>query len=242
MSDSGRSAAPSRAGLILAFLAIYVIWGSTYLAIRFAIETLPPFLMAGTRFVIAGAVLYVWMRLRGARRPTRHQWLATGMVGALLLVAGNGVVVWAEQRVTSSVVALLLAITPAWMTLLDWLRPGGVRPTRGVTIGLLMGFAGIVLLIQVPDWSSVWVVTLQSLGLAAIYAAVLGLTIITHGNSSLISELQLDQYSSGSKTPPWCVCLAATYACLAFFAGRISSKWQKVLRQVQAADQAAAHI
>jgi drug/metabolite transporter (DMT)-like permease len=87
------------------------------------------------------------MRLRGAPRPTRHQWLATGIVGALLLVAGNGVVVWAEQRVTSSVVALLLAITPAWMTLLDWLRPGGVRPTRGVTIGLLMGFAGIVLLI-----------------------------------------------------------------------------------------------
>ena len=102
-------------------------------------------------------------------------------------------------------------------------------------------FGCILLLVQVPDWSSVWIVTLMSLGLAAIYAAVLGLTIITSGDSPLIGALQLDYQYQNRKAQPWCVCLAATYACLAFFAGRISAKWRKVLKQVQAAEAAAGH-
>ena len=146
----GTAGLSSRARLIGAFAAVYLIWGSTYLAMRFAIETLPPFLMAGVRFLLAGGALYAWMRLRGAPRPAPRQWAAAGVVGALMLFAGNGGVVWAEQRITSSIVALLLAMTPLWMMLLDWLRPHGVRPTRGSVAGMVLGLAGIALLIG-PD-------------------------------------------------------------------------------------------
>ena len=130
----------------LAFLAIYLIWGSTYLAIRFAIETLPPFLMAGTRFLIAGAVLYAWMRLHGVPRPQGFQWRNTAIVGALLLLGGNGGVVWAEQIVPSGLAAVLIATSPLWMALLGWLWRGA-RPSRRVVIGLVLGFSGVVLLV-----------------------------------------------------------------------------------------------
>src|SRR5687768_2787228 len=103
------AAAPSRLALTAAFAIVYIVWGSTYLAIRFAIETLPPFLMAATRFVIAGAVLYALSRTVGkAAPPRRAEWGATAVVGTLLLVGGNGLVVWSEQRVPSGVAALLV--------------------------------------------------------------------------------------------------------------------------------------
>ena len=136
-----------RAEILLAFAAIYVIWGSTYLAIRFAIETLPPFLMAASRFLVAGPLLYAWARWRGAARPSPGHWRAAAVVGALLLLGGNGAVVWAEQRVPSGVTALLVAMVPLWMVLLDWLRPGGVRPTVAVFSGVALGLAGLVLLV-----------------------------------------------------------------------------------------------
>ncbi|HEX7119286.1 MAG TPA: drug/metabolite exporter YedA [Longimicrobiales bacterium] len=147
MLEATEAAAPSRARVLAAFAAVYMIWGSTYLAIRFAIETLPPFLMAGVRFLVAGVVMYVWVRLRGAPRPTRAEWMAATVIGALLLLGGNGAVVWAEQRVPSGVASLLVAIVPVWMVLLEWLRPGGTRPTLGVTAGLVVGFAGLALLV-----------------------------------------------------------------------------------------------
>jgi len=137
---------PTRTRVLLAFAAIYVIWGSTYLAIRFAIETLPPFLMAGTRFVIAGALLYAWSRARGAARPERIHWKTTAIVGGLLLLGGNGGVVWAEQRVPSGLAALLVAALPVWMATMEWAR-GGIRPTAGVIGGLLLGLTGIGLLV-----------------------------------------------------------------------------------------------
>jgi drug/metabolite transporter (DMT)-like permease len=140
-----------RARLLAAFAAVYVIWGSTYLAIRLAVETLPPFLMAGTRYVIAGGVLLLWSRLRERHGgPTRRDWI-TGLVsGGLLLLGGNGAVVWAEQRVPSGMAALLVAIVPLWMVLLDWMRPGGRRPATLVFAGLALGLAGLALLV-VPD-------------------------------------------------------------------------------------------
>ncbi|HLT46280.1 MAG TPA: drug/metabolite exporter YedA [Rubricoccaceae bacterium] len=138
------------AGVLAAFAAVYVIWGSTYLAIRFAIETIPPFGMAGVRFLTAGAVLYGVSRARGAPRPTARQWRATAVIGALLLLGGNGGVVWAEQFIPSGVAALLVACMPIWMVLLDWLRPGGARPSGMVVAGLALGLAGIVLLVG-PD-------------------------------------------------------------------------------------------
>ena len=133
--------------LVASFAALYLIWGSTYLFIRFADETIPPFLMAGTRFVIAGAVLYLWARMRGAERPGRVYWKSTLVVGLLLLVGGNGGVVWAEQVLPSSVTALLISTVPIWIVLLDWLRPGGNVPTLPTIGGLLLGFAGVALLV-----------------------------------------------------------------------------------------------
>src|SRR5438309_7630695 len=104
--------------IALAFLSIYTIWGSTYLAIRFAIETFPPFLMAAVRFLIAGGVLYTWMRLRGAPRPTRANWKAAAIIGGLLLLGGNGGVTKAEQVIPSSLAAVLITIVPMCMSLL----------------------------------------------------------------------------------------------------------------------------
>ena len=138
------------AGVLAAFAAVYVIWGSTYLAIRFAIATIPPFAMAGVRFLTAGALLYAVARARGAPRPTARQWRATTLIGAGLILGGNGGVVWAEQRIASGVAALLVASVPIWIVLLDGLRPGGVRPARGVVAGLALGLAGIALLVG-PD-------------------------------------------------------------------------------------------
>lgn len=137
--------------LIGAFAAVYIIWGSTYLAIRFAVDTMPPFLMAGVRFLIAGVILYTAMAARGTPAPKRIHWRSALIIGALLLLAGNGGVVWAEQKVPSGIASLLVAIVPLWIVLIDWLRPGGSRPTMPVVIGLLVGLAGIGLLVVGGD-------------------------------------------------------------------------------------------
>ena len=142
---------PRRGAVLLALAAVYLIWGSTYLAIRFAVETLPPFYMAAVRFLIAGAILYGWRRLRGAPRPTRAQWKAATVVGVLMLVGGNGAVVWAEQWVESGTAALVVATVPLWMVLMDWLRPGGTAPRARVWVGIAVGLAGVVLLLGGPD-------------------------------------------------------------------------------------------
>jgi len=152
--SDARSPSPAgttRSRILVNFAIVYVVWGSTYLAIRFAIESLPPFLMAGARFVVAGGLLYLWVRRPGAADrpapPTRTEWAWGALVGALLLLGGNGAVVWAEHRVPSGVVALLVASLPIWMVLLDWLRPNGVRPTPLVVAGLVMGLVGLVALV-----------------------------------------------------------------------------------------------
>lgn len=146
-AGTGGSLGPSTLGVAAAFAAIYVIWGSTYLAIKYAVETLPPLMMAGTRFVIAGSILYAFVRLRGVPRPSRIHWKSTAIIGGLLLLGGNGGVVWAEQTVPSSVAALLITSVPIWMVLVEWLRPGGAKPGLAVAAGVVLGFAGVVLLV-----------------------------------------------------------------------------------------------
>jgi drug/metabolite transporter (DMT)-like permease len=143
--------AESRAKIAAAFAAIYIIWGSTFLGIRYAIETMPPLLMAGTRFIIAGAVLYAWAALREGARPTGRHWINTAVVGLLLLTVGNGAVSWAEQFVPSGLAALVVAITPLWMVVFESLRPGGDRPTMKVMGGIALGIVGLVLLIGPGD-------------------------------------------------------------------------------------------
>lgn len=133
--------------LAAAFAAVYVIWGSTYLAIRIAVETMPPFAMAGVRFVLAGALLYGWQRWRGAPTPQRIHWRSALIIGALLLLGGNGGVTWAEQEIPSGLAALVIATVPIWVVVFGALRPGTPRPSRRTLAGVLLGMAGIALLI-----------------------------------------------------------------------------------------------
>src|SRR5262245_14850303 len=132
--------------LIGAFAALYLIWGSTYLAISFALETMPPFTMAGARFVVAGGLLYGWARLRGAAPPVRRHWPPALLIGVLLLLIGNGGVVWAEQSLSSGMTALLIATEPLFLVLIDWMRPRGRRPSWFVLGALILGFLGASLL------------------------------------------------------------------------------------------------
>lgn len=131
----------------IALLAIYLIWGSTYLAISYAVESIPPFLMAGTRFLIAGILLYTWRRLAGDPAPSARQWRSTAIIGLLLLLGGNGLVSWAEQTVPSGIAALLIGTIPLWMVLTESIRRGGVKPGLSAVLGLITGFGGILVLI-----------------------------------------------------------------------------------------------
>lgn len=136
-----------RAQIIAAFASIYLVWGSTYLAIRYAIETIPPFTMGGARFLISGVLLYAWARYRGAARPTRLHWRNAVIAGAFLLLGGNGAVVWAEQFVPSGLTALLVSILPFWLVIIEWVRPPRRRPSGLVLVGLVLGFLGIIVLV-----------------------------------------------------------------------------------------------
>jgi drug/metabolite transporter (DMT)-like permease len=133
--------------VIAAFAAVYVVWGSTYLAIRYAVQTMPPLLMAGARFSVSGAMLYAWARVRGAPRPTGVEWRVAALTGVLMLCLGNGSVGWAEQRIPSALAALIVAVVPLWMVVFDWVMPGGERPTLAVIAGVIVGLGGLVVLI-----------------------------------------------------------------------------------------------
>src|SRR5262245_2953263 len=148
MNTSTDGGSPAPRGLVIAaFAAIYLIWGSTYLGIRIAVESLPPFLMGGGRFLTAGVILYVWLRVKGTHSPSLSGWRQAVIASALLLGVGNGGVNGAEQKVASGLAALIIAGTPLWFALFDWLRPGGTRPTRQTMLGITIGFAGVMLLI-----------------------------------------------------------------------------------------------
>lgn len=146
LSEAGPTRPPFSL-IIAAFAAVYLIWGSTYLGIRLAIDSIPPLLMAGSRFVIAGGALYLVMRMRGAPRPDWDHWRGSIIIGGLLLMAGNGGVCWAQQTVPSGVAALIVASVPLWIMLVDWLRPQGLRPTRRVVAGLVIGMTGVAVII-----------------------------------------------------------------------------------------------
>ncbi len=163
--------APGTRGLAVAggLAIVYVVWGSTYTAIAFGLETIPPLLLAGTRFLAAGALLYVVMRATSARavRPTGRNWLAAALTGTPLLALGNGGVVWAQQRVPSGIAALLVATVPLWIAALDRLVFGRRLDRRSV-VGLALGFGGIALLVDLGGTGGTDVIGSVALVLAAL--------------------------------------------------------------------------
>jgi drug/metabolite transporter (DMT)-like permease len=158
-STPAKGASP--AAIWAGMLVIYIVWGSTYLGMRFAIETMPPFLMASFRFLTAGAILFVWRRLSGDPAPTRANWRSAAIIGLFLLLGGNGGVVWAEQRIPSGIAALLVGSTPLWMIIVDEIirrvapgsRPDHARPGWLGFLGILIGFGGIILLVSPSELS-----------------------------------------------------------------------------------------
>lgn len=141
---------PGATALVLAFAAVYLIWGSTYLAIRFAIETMPPLGMASVRFLIAGSLMLAWSRSLGIPLPTGRQWRDGAVAGTLLLAGGNGAVVVAEQWVPSGLVALIVATVPLWLVALDAVFGSRARPSARTTVGLVAGFVGVGVLAGSP--------------------------------------------------------------------------------------------
>lgn len=177
---------PSRSAIIAAFAAVYLVWGSTYLAIRWVLETMPPLLSAGVRFVIAGGVLLAWAawsdrgRPEGRERITGTQWKWAALVGGLLFLGGNGAVMWAEQRVSSGVAALMVAFMPCWLVLLEWLGPTRKVPSLLTVAGVLTGTAGLAMLVGKP--------TGDSANVDLVGAGVLLLGSLTWAMGSLVAK------------------------------------------------------
>lgn len=162
-------AAATRSALVLAFAAIYLIWGSTYLGIRVAVQTMPPFAMAGARFIIAGTALFGILRWRGAPLPTWRQWRINIFIGMFLLLGGNSLVAWAEQYLPSGLTALLIGVEPLFIVLTEWAWPGGSRPGAVTCGALLLGFGGVAWL--AAPWEGAGVQHVNMGGLAAVLLA-----------------------------------------------------------------------
>jgi drug/metabolite transporter (DMT)-like permease len=153
------SKVPSTLALIMGLSTLYLVWGSTYLAIRVAVETLPPFLMSGFRFLVAAAIMIAWITVTRGLRMTWSQLFYNALVGACMLLGGNGLVSWAEQEISSGVATLVVSLSPLFLVLLDWLVLSlsggklGDRPALLTFVGIAVGGAGLVLLVG-PDWVS----------------------------------------------------------------------------------------
>ena len=141
------AAPPKKIALLTAFAALYLIWGSTYLGIRFAIDTIPPLLMAGTRFLLAGMIMLLIARWQGATRASLAEWRTSLIVGACLLLGGNGGVTLAEQYVSSGLASVMVATVPIYIALLAWAMGTGPKPSPIVWLGLAGGFIGVAILV-----------------------------------------------------------------------------------------------
>lgn len=139
--------------IMVALLTVYLFWGGTYLGMKIAIESIPPFIMAGVRFTLAGAFLFLLSRLKGAELPSAAEWKGAGIVGALLLLGGNGIVAWAELRLPSAIASLLVATVPLWILVFNWVGGSRQKPSVGVMAGILVGLAGVAVLVVHPGGS-----------------------------------------------------------------------------------------
>ncbi len=172
--------------IFLAFMVIYLVWGSTYLAIRLAIDTIPPFLMAGIRFTLSGLMLFFWRRIKENKVPQATEWSRSALVGILLLVGGNGTLTWSEQFIPSGLAALILATIPIWMVLLDWLFVVRKRPALSTMAGILLGVTGVGLLSGLH--SDVLLPSAGADSTVFFYASMLILAAISWSSGSLYSR------------------------------------------------------
>jgi len=170
-TNASLSAEPSARRLVLAFASVYLIWGSTYLAIRFAIETLPTFSMIGVRFLAGGAAMLAYAAARGEGMPNAGQWRDGAITGILMMGGGTGTVAWAEHRIHSSVAALMVATLPLWMVVLEGLRTRtrGIDPR--VAVGIALGFGGVAVMVKPGD--ALGARDIDPLGAGSVLAATL---------------------------------------------------------------------
>jgi drug/metabolite transporter (DMT)-like permease len=200
--------------LLLAFAIIYFVWGSTFLAIRVGVREVPPFLLAAMRFLLAGVILLVWMRARGAVLPTKKQWASATLLAVLIFVSDYGLLFWAEQRVPSGIAAVMMATIPVFMSLSEILFLGTQRLTGRLALALLAGIAGVLVLVS------------HSLGLGEQPIATSGAIALLIGSlswsiaSALSRKLPLPEskpMSSGAQMLSGGVLLAVTSAALGEF-------------------------
>lgn len=162
-----------RGAVFWSFAAIYIIWGSTYLGITFAIQSIPPFVLASSRFILAGGALYLWARYRGEPNPSLRVWGTALVMGSLFFVMGNGLVVWAQQYVPSGRTALLASTTPIWVAIMESALDRWRRPPGRVLAGVVMGMIGLVLLAS-PNVGERASEAVPLLGVAALVLAAIG--------------------------------------------------------------------
>ena len=199
---SSASAAGANSLVLAAFAAVYLIWGSTYLAIRIGVESFPPLMLAGLRHFTVGLLLYPFFRWKTSVKPTRSHWRTAAVTGCLLLFAGNGGVSWAEQIVPSGITALLVAMVSLWLVIVDWLRPGGARPVPKVLLGIVLGFVGVALLIGPSHFGGSARVDLRGAGVLVIasFAWACGSIYSKHGGmpSSALLGVAMQSLAGGA--------------------------------------------
>jgi drug/metabolite transporter (DMT)-like permease len=212
----------SRTLVIASFAAVYIIWGSTYLAIRIVVETLPPFLSAAARFLVAGALLFAFLKWRGVPTLDRRQWRHAALTGTLLLIGGNGLVMWAEKTIPSGLTALLIALSPVWFALLEWARPNGTRPQVRTIAGIMVGFAGVLMLVSSPGSASVG----QSQWLGALALMVAG---ISWASGSLYSKYNPNAASAWMNSAAQMICGGAGLLLVGMVLGEpFKADWSRV--------------
>lgn len=222
VTTPSRPAGAPRAWLVAAYFLIYVAWGSNFLAIRYAIETIPPFLLMGVRSTLAGLCLYAWARTRSAEAPTPAHWRSAAVVGALLFLGCHGLLAWAQGRVPSGMAALGMATLPLWMTLLDWLWAGAARPRASVWVGLGLGLTGLAVLVGPGSWGGAvdpvgllviqvsgfsWAlgsVTARRVHLPASVVLSTGMQLIAGGLALIVVAMALGEFA---RFDPWAVSL-----------------------------------
>lgn len=181
--------------IAMALLVVYILWGGTYLAMKIGIETIPPFMLAGTRFFLAGIILYVYAKLKGAANATFDNWRTSGIIAALLLLGGNGVVCWAEQTVPSGIAALLIATVPLWILIIGYFGREKIKHSKGSMFGVVLGLIGIAILVLPNSISPQSSTSIDPFGLFAILLASFSWSVgsmysrkVTHHSSALLSN------------------------------------------------------